>query len=468
MDKFTNKYIGHFDILKKSVIGFEFEFYTERSYYKLLELLNRELSPIKVWGKRKYHSDMEVDEYNFKIEPDLSGGPNMVELITGPMPYNNAKLILLKILKILQEYAKTDDKTSIHINISFDKNETDKTLDHLNKLKLIINTDEDLVYKYFPTRKNNFYAKSVKRLIPFKGYDYVNDAINILINNIQLPDTKYYGINIKEAYNGRLEFRYVGDKDYQFKTREIMELMDYFISLTWNSIDEEMDDDDIKKLRGFLEENINNFKNFTKLENFIAEFPTIQLEVDKDEAFVVVKSYYSTIYTKIYDIIKNIYNLNNCIINWDTDTKMLELVDADFQTIFDLGNMSFIDSNANGGTYNDSQFINCEIKNAHLHNCTFISCDVYNCKMENCNVDQTSMLKNCYYYGGNMNGEFKSGVFRSGKIGEYGVLGDDVRIVTDMDSYFNTSIDDEGGDQKKMMGSSKPKKLNPFNNPQKF
>ena len=466
MDKFTNKYINHFDVLKKAILGFEFEFYTDRSYYKLLELLNRELAPIKVHGKRKYHSDMEVDEYNFKIEPDLSGGPNMVELITGPMPYSNAKLTLLKCLSILQKYAKTDDKTSIHINISFDKDLTDKTLDKLNKLKVILNVDEDLVYKYFPTRKNNFYSKSVKKLIPFKGYDYVNDAINILINNIQLPDTKYYGINIKEAYNGRLEFRYIGDKDYQFKTREIMELMDYFITLTWNSIDVELDDDDILKLRLFLEENINNFKNFTRLENFIAEFPTIQLEVDKDDSFVTVKTYYSNIYTKIYDIVKNVYNLNNCILNWDTTNKKLEIVDGDFQTIFDLSNISIIDSNANGGTYNDCTFINCEVKNAHLHNCTMVSCEVYNCKMENTNVDQTSMLKNCYFYGGLLNGDFVSGVFRSGKIGDFGKIGDDVRIVTDMDSYFNTSIDQEATPTKKMSGF-KPKKLNPFQ-PRKF
>ena len=431
MDKFTNKYIGSFDILKKAILGFEFEFYTESSYYKLLELLNRELDPIKVHGRRKYHSDMEPDEHNFKIEPDLSGGPNMVELITGPMPYHNAKLILLKILFILQKYAKTDDKTSIHINISFDEDQTDKTLDKLNKLKIILNCDEDLVFKYFPTRKNNFYSKSVKRLIPFKGYDYVNDAINILINNIQLPDTKYYGINIKEAFNGRLEFRYIGDKDYQFETKKIMELVDYFVTLTWNCIDEDLDDDDIKELRKFLEENINNFKNFTKLENFIAEFPTIQLEVDKDETFVVVKSYYSNIYTKIYDLVKNIYNLSNCIINWDTESKKLELVDADFQCIFDLDNMSFIDSNTNGGTYNSCLFVNCEVKNAHLHGCTMISSDIYNCKCENTDVDQTSMLKNCYYYGGKLDGHFVSGVFRSGKIGEFGTLEDAVRIVTD-------------------------------------
>jgi len=462
MDNFTNKYIGSYDILKKSILGFEFEFYTDRSYYKLLELLNRELAPIKVWGKRKYHSEMEVDDHNFKIEPDLSGGPDMVELITGPMSYQNAKLTLLKCLAILQKYGKTDEKCSLHINISFDKDLTEKVLDKLNILKLILQIKEDLIYKFFPTRKDNFYAKSIKKLIPFKGYDYTNDAINILINNIQLPDTKYYGVNIKEAFNGRLEFRYIGDKDYQFKSREIMELMDYFVSLTWNCINEKLDKDDIKELRGILDENINNFKNFSSLEKFISEFPTIQLEVDKDESFVVVKSYYSNIYSKIYDIIKNIDNLSNCLINWDTETKQLELVDADFKCIFDLKNMSFIDSNANGGTYKDCIFVSCEVKNAHLHNCKVISTDVNNCKLENTDVDQLSSLRNCYYYGGLMGGQFISGVFRSGKIGEFGSLEDGVKIVTDMDSYFNTSIDQEKSPMKK--DNFKPKKLNPFVN----
>ena len=459
MDKFTNKYIEYFDILKKAIIGFEFEFYTDKSYYKLLEFLNRELNPIKVHGRRKYHSDLEVDEYNFKIEPDLSGGPNLVELITGPMPYHNAKLTLLKILNILQKYAKTDDKCSLHINVSFDKNISEKVLDQLNKLKMILNVDEDLVYKYFPNRKNNFYAKSVRKLIPFKGYDYVNDAINILINNIELPDTKYYGINLKESFNGRLEFRYIGDKDYQFKTKEIIELVDYFISLTWNSIGVDLNKEDISELRKILQENINNFKNFIKFENFIAQFPTIQLEIDKNDNYVTVKSYYSTIYNKVYELIKNIYNLNNCIINWDTEKKKLEIVDADFKTIFDLKNINIIDSKVDSGTYNDCIFINSEIKNAHLHNCTLISSEAYNLKMENCEVDQTSNLKNCYFYGGLLNGTMDGGVWRTGKIGEFGVLSDDVRIATDMDSYFNTTIDQEQTPKKTEF---KIKKLNPY------
>ena len=468
MEKFSNKFIDKLDILNRAILGFEFEFYTDRSFYKLLELLNRELAPIKVWGKRKYHSEFKPDEHNFKIEPDTSLGNQGVELITGPMPYHNAKLVLLKILKILQTYAKTDDKCSLHVNISFDKDLSEKTIDRLDKLKLILNMDEEYVYKYFPTRENNFYAKSIKKLIPFKGYDYVNDAINILVQNVQLPDTKYYGVNIKEIFNGRLEFRYIGDKDYQFKTKEIRELTDYFILLSWNSINEPLDDDDIEKLRNYLDENINNFKNFSKLENFVAEFPTIQLEIDKDDNFIMVKSYYHHLFNKLYDIIKNIKNLNNCIINYDTDTKKLELVDADFQTIFDLKNINIIDSNANGGTYINCEITNSEIKNSHIYNCTLLSCELFNCKLENCDVDQTTTLNECYFDGGHFNGIFISGTWRSGKAGEFSDISDKVKVISDSDSYFNTSMekDEEGQDKGKLKFSNK--KLNPFINPGKF
>ena len=156
----------------------------------------------------------------------------MVELITGPMPYVNSKIILLKILKLMQDNTKTDERCSIHINVSFDRELTEnKDVIDINKLKMILEIDEDLVYKYFPNRKNNFYSKSIKKLIPFKGYNYSTDAVNLTLNNFSLPDdTKYYGVNLKEAFNGRLEFRYIGGKDYQHKTREIIELMDYFIS----------------------------------------------------------------------------------------------------------------------------------------------------------------------------------------------------------------------------------------------
>ena len=439
MKKFSNRYINYFNILKYAVIGFEFEFYTKRPYYKLLELLNRELSPIKVWGFRKYHSSFKPDSKNFKIEPDLSGGIDLVELVTGPLPYVESKTIMLKVLKLIQDHTYTDEKCSIHINISFDK-ESGGDLNDLNPLKLILDIDEDLVFKHFPHRENNFYSKSVKKLIPFKSYTFSDDALNIVISNLELPDTKYYGINIKNYTEGRLEFRYIGGTDYQYKTNEIIELMDYFILLTWNCIDAELDKDDRQKLLDYLSENISNFKKFRSYEDFIGEFPSIRIEVDRLNTFSTVKSYYDKIYEKLFDILTNTYNLRNAIINYDTERMKLEIVDTYVKGIFDLKNLEFIDCQIFEGTYYKSLFDDCDIKNSHIENCKIQDSEVFNCKLTNCDVDEGTTLEKVYFYGGYLNGHMESGIFRGGVIGPDAVIGDGVKMVTDDDNYFGTTL----------------------------
>ena len=120
MKKYSEKFIHEYSKLATAKIGFEFEFYMkDLSFYKTMELLNKELAPVKVHGFRQYHSDFKPDDKNFKIEPDLSGGSNMVELVTGPMHYNDAKFYLIKILKFIQNYGYTNDNSSIHFNLSF-------------------------------------------------------------------------------------------------------------------------------------------------------------------------------------------------------------------------------------------------------------------------------------------------------------------------------------------------------------
>ena len=105
MRKYSEKFIHEHKKLSHAVIGFEFEFYmVEMSYYKTLEMLNAELAPVKVHGFRQYHSKFEPDAENFKMEPDLSGGSNMVEIITGPLPYTEAKYFLSKILNFIQNH----------------------------------------------------------------------------------------------------------------------------------------------------------------------------------------------------------------------------------------------------------------------------------------------------------------------------------------------------------------------------
>ncbi len=216
MKKYSDKFLNQSNKLKTAKVGFEFEFYMkDLSFYKTLEMLNEEMKPVRVWGFRQYHSDFTPDELNFKIEPDLSGGSNMVELVTGPLDFFDAKYYLIKILKFIQNYGYTNEKCSIHYNLSF--NNEEKNLNDINILKLILNTDEEEIYRSYPTRKGSIYAKTIKKIIPYKEYDFFNIPINVVKNNMRLPSDKYYGINFLHINNDkesqRLEYRYIGGKD---------------------------------------------------------------------------------------------------------------------------------------------------------------------------------------------------------------------------------------------------------------
>jgi len=449
MEKYSDKYLNDYAILSKSVVGFEFEFYTEKPYYKLLELLNNYLKPIKVSGYKKYHSEFKPTIDHFKIEPDTSLGLMGVELITGPIPYQNCKTILLKCLKFIQLYCTTDEKCSLHINISFDKEKSEKVLDDVNKVKLLLNVDEDKIYKFFPNRKNNVYSKSVKKLIPFKNYQYSQDALNLIINNLELPDTKYYGINIANSYKGRMEYRYIGGVDYHKKSNEILELLDYFVILTYNSMYNPINDDDIELLDDYLNQNINLYKSFLKLEDFIAQFPSITLESDKNSDYSVMKTVYDKYYDKIYDVVTNIYNLQDCIINLDTEAQKVEIIDANFKVIMDLNNINLVSCTTLSGQFSNVQFFDCDVKNTNMTDCNINGTTVFNSKVENSIIDEGSILTNCYICGSVINGEVKDGVVRNCKIGEFGQLSDNVKIVTDDNNYFNWKSSDDINNGKK-------------------
>ena len=67
--------------------------------------------------------------------------------------------------------------------------------------------------------------------------------------------------------------------------------------------------------------------------------------------------------------------------------------------------------------------------------------------MENCEVDQMSTLREVYFEGGTMDGEFIKGIMRGGVVGTHGTLANEVSIATEQDNYFG-SFNDENGDEK--------------------
>jgi hypothetical protein len=444
MRKYSDKFINQSKKLKRAKIGFEFEFYMkDLSYYKTLEILNKELSPVKVWGFRQYHSNFTPDKDNFKIEPDLSGGSNMVELVTGPMDYFDAKYYLIKIVKFIQNYGYTNEKSSIHFNISF--NDEEMNLNDLNVLKLILNTDEDEIYRSFPSRKGNVYAKSVTNIIPYKEYDFFNIPISVVKNNMRIPNDKYYGINFSNINNEkekqRLEFRYIGGKDYEKNIGQLIYFMERFIINVYDSVDASFNSEDIKKLEDYLEENIKSYKNLSKYDNFIVEFPSIMIQIDQVSNYDLISSYYDRIYPKLYNIIDSTEDLKDCIINYVTKDQNIEIVDANIKATSTLKTVDIINCNAEG-IFEDCFFVGSDINKSQVTKCKLQHSDALNTKVLNCNVE-SSTLENCYFMDGYLNGDMRGGVYRSGKLGPYATLDSEVKIVKDYDNFFDTRFDVE-------------------------
>ena len=443
MEKYSDKFLNQSEKLKNSIIGVEFEFYMkDLSFYKTLEILNDELSPVKVWGMREYHSDIKTDSNNFKLEPDISGGANLCELITGPLNFYDAKFYLIKIIKFIQKYGYTNDKCSVHFNISFNG---DKNLNDLNILKLILNTDEDEIYRYYPSRKDNVYAKSIKKIIPFKEYDFFNIPISVVKNNIKLPNDKYYGINFLHIDNDkesqRLEFRYIGGKDYEKNLGQIIYFMEKFVISTYKSIDSLFDSEDSSKLEDFLQQNILNFKNLSKYDNFIVDYPTIQLQIDQRSDYDIVSTFYDKIYKRIYNIVESTNDLKECIINYVIDKQTIEVLDANFKTSATIKNLDFINCNVEG-IFEDCFFIGTDIRNSQITKSKLQHSDATNSKIFNCKVE-ASTLTGCYFAQGYLNGDMEGGVFRSGELGPYATLDSNVKVVTDTDNFFDTSFEEE-------------------------
>lgn len=454
MKKYSETFINSNDILKKSQVGFEFEFFMrEMSYYKTLEMLNLYLAPVKVWGFKKYHSDFKPDSQNFKIEPDLSGGSNMVELVTGPMSYYEAKFYLIKILKFIQQYGYTTEKASIHFNISF-LGDADKDLNDLNMLKLILNLDEEEIYRVYPSRKNNVYAKTVKKVIPYKEYDFNNIPIDVVKNNIRMPDDKYYGVNFLHVNNPkdsqRLEFRYIGGKDYEKNIGQILYFMDRFVVDVHNSIDTGFNDQDIDELEKYLDLNISNFKNFSKYDNFIVDFPTISLQIDQYYNYDVVNAYYDKIFPKLHVLIDSTDSLKDCIINYVTATQKIEVIDANVKSTHNIKDFDFINCVMSDGIFENCGLVNCQVSNSQIIKSKMHGCDINDSKILSCNVEATQMT-NCFFMNGYLNGDMIGGVFRGGKLGPYANISSETNVVSETDSFFDTSFEEER-DGKKDLG----------------
>jgi len=417
----------HFDqlnALSSSVIGFEFEFYTNMLKGKAAESLSKLLSK-KVIVSEKYHSPLPVDSNTFKLEPDYSGGGKMVEFITGPLPYNEAIPIMIKTLNWIDENGWTNDRCAFQFSVSFDKfrPELKDKIQNLDRLKFILGLDENRIYEKFGNRAKNVYAKSIKRVVPRNRFSILENISTVDPRMFKVPEDKYYGVNFTKLDKGYLEFRYLGNRDYQKKIKDIRDVIDYVILYLYDLLSRRISgytNDDVAKLKSMMSDYAKVVRSFSKPELFFMNYPDFHIFVDLKGWDENIKTYFTVIRDKVFDLIVEA-NITSGYFNYDTTTGRYQLKEARSRNAFLISDMDLILCDIKNGTVKNCNIHNCEIKKSHLEECNVVAgSTITSSKLKSTIVDFTNELNDCFIdcEGKNINCKIEGGVIRAGNLGE--------------------------------------------------
>jgi len=426
-----NKDSSRISVLNGSQIGIEFEFYSnlevEETQKALSKLLNR-----KIRLEDKAHSDFQPSKEVFKMEPDMSGGKGLIELVTGAMPYRDARLVIIKMLGWIRENGYTTDRASIHLNMSFNPDYlADKMMiSKMNILKFILEFDEKRVYKYFPKRENSTYAKSIKWVMPKNEAFYYNENL-ISSDNFTFANTKYYGINFEKAQKNYLEFRYIGGKDYEKRQEDILHLAEMFIMSVWKSCFNPVFTPENKiEMKRILQKNaplMEMLKDHTAVNK---HWPKIHILVDLQDHPSVIGVQWNRFKTKVLDLLAN-GGLEEGVINYDSDYGSVQVKDGKFKVAYLLDGFEFVNCELAGNIENCGIYA-CKVTGAQiLRSNLYQGTEVMDSKVESSFVHGSCTLKNCFVFGkdGIFKGKMEGGIFREGYVGPHARFSDDTEVI---------------------------------------
>jgi hypothetical protein len=414
-----------------SKIGFEFEFFSNKDISETKDSLARSLDK-RLRIEEKAHSDFTPTDKTFKLEPDNSGGSGMIELVTGPLPFVEAKIILAKTLKWIKENGSTNDKCSIHVNLAFDgkKLGPETNVSKLDIGKFVLSFNENRVYELFPDRKNSVYAKSIKFITPLSGFHQTSPE-KTLSKNYMFVSEKYYGVNFGKVPKGYIEFRYIGGKDYEKKYSKILNLTEHFIiSLYESLVNPKYTKDDIKQLDAILEQHKSVIRGMKSYSSFKEYFPNIKVMADLNSSENVIEMYFVKMRDKLFELITKA-GLTEGWVNYDSDISRMQIKNAKLDKIFELTDVDIVDCELRGNV-TQCDIFSSDVADSSLKDCNvFGASNITKSKIEDSYVNRNVIAEDCYVYGlrGVFSGEMEGGIFRKGRITNHARISNNTEVI---------------------------------------
>ena len=404
------------DILLKSRISYELEFCSKIKIQEVSEKLSKSLGKKVSVCDENAGIDLSVDHY--KLEREYADGDKVIKLSTCYLPYQDARIELIKILNFIGENGFTNKDCGLHINISINEGSSSRQISQINVIKFILEFNEERVWKDFPERKTSPYSKSIKFIVPADKLNY-NTARNVVQSDFIYPNKQFYGVNFNKIHENYLRFNYIGGKGYEKNITKILETQDYFIEKIVEVVDSP----------GFTQSNrltlnrvLDNFKKvleaYSSFKGFKSNYPNLGLMVNLDTDNNNINAFWPKIRDRIFDLLTE-GGVTQGIINYDSNTGKVQLKDADLSNAFLLENFDIVNCDNATGFLNKCDIFGTTITGAEINESNLFNGTKANkCKLGNCYVNRSSILENSFVSGQNtiMNGLMKGGVFKKGRI----------------------------------------------------
>ena len=445
MNQKTKDFLNKNEILNSALIGFEFEFFSNKQFptvaAELSSLLGKKVvAAYKINQKGDKipgaHTEVPVDYNSYKLEHDFSGGRSMMELVTGPTPFFESKIILAKVLNWIKLNGRTTDRAGIHINISFNKFTTPSTridITNLDVLRFILEFDEDFVYERFPTRKNNVFARSIDYVFPTNLFSFNDNIQTINRSSFTVPNGKYFGFNFAKLGRGYLEMRYMGGKGYEDKISEILECMDYTVLTIYDCLaNPNYTEENLTKLRIRLVDHKKFINGMMNHKVFSVFYKDIEIYIDLKNTDQLMTTYWDEYRKVLFDLIyKN--GMKYGQVNLDIDLHRYQVKDGVFKKPWSLEAYDLVDCKLKNSIIEECTLIGCKIQSSQMFFCDVVLDNkIDDSKIKSCQIKNIdNHFSNCYIDNlpHNVKGEIVNCIIRSGGISDLSILDDKTKVI---------------------------------------
>jgi hypothetical protein len=309
--------------------------------------------------------------------------------------------------------------------------------------------DEEFIYSRFPNRKDSVYAKSIDNFYPVSRFIFFDTPDSVDKTDYILPHEKYYGVNFTKLPKNYLELRYLGGEGYENKTFKILEILDYFVTKLYSTLQQgdSYTPEEKEKLYKVLKLQKKAVLTFSNPEMFLLAYPNLRVTVDMRGEIEILKSFWTVLRDKLFSLVVD-SGLNSGHFNLDTDMAISQLRDGVMKKANHIENMELFDCEISG-TISHTDLYRCKIKSSRLDKCKLLeSNELTGCKVENTTIMPGSVLNDCYVNNTSevIDGQMIGGVIRKGIIGKSAEISKHTLIVDakggegdkkDHDSYSN-------------------------------